>query len=406
MSNLPPRLRPLWPVFKRVHRFIALVLGFVNRALSPLFGANGVPRSAYLTSDAAAQAEDQIVKTGAGPAYRMSREMPWGEPTEHSVFVAGQHIDVDERYVLEVEGGRLVGDYGALVTPGGRLDYQTSTYFGLAGWREHPLYFKPTLGSHQHVQGRVLSLTSPGTATNYYHFLYDSIGRLEIVEKSGVDQNFDAVIVPHGSRYQRELLELAGVTGRFIQLDRGQSVTADVLVVPSTPNSGVIAPLGTVEFLRDRLLRGGPEAMSERIFITRGNAPGSRRYLQEDELWPQLEARGFRRIDPGTFSVREQIEMFSRAEIVVSPHGAGLTNITFAPGGVQVLEFFTPTYVHLGLWGICEALDGVRYRYLVGDGPKSRESLPRPFDDISLDPSRIIDVVDRMISETTHVNPA
>lgn len=400
MSNLPPRLRPLWPVFKRVHRVLTLLLGFGHRAVSPLLGERGVPRSAYPTSAAAAEAEPElVVRTSAGAAYTMSREIPWGEPAQHPVFLAGQTIDVAERYVLEVEGGRVVGDFGALVTPGGRLDYESSPYFGIASWREHPLYLKPTLGTHQHVAGRVLSLTSPGTATNYYHFLYDAIGRLEVLAASGVDPSFDAVVVPHGSRYQRELLELAGVTGPMIHLERGQSVSADVMVVPSVPNKDVIAPLGTVEWLRGRLLPGGTASGTERIYITRGDARGSRRYLQEDELWPELEARGFRRVDPGTLSVRDQIALFSRAALVVSPHGAGLTNITFAPTGVQVLEFFAPTYVHLGLWGICEALGHVDYRYLVGDGPQAREDLPRPFEDISLDPQRIVDVVDLMIAE-------
>jgi hypothetical protein len=122
-------------------------------------------------------------------------------------------------------------------------------------------------------------------------------------------------------------------------------------------------------------------------------------YLQEDELWPQLESRGFRRVDPGTFSVREQIDMFSRAGIVVAPHGAGLTNITFSPPGVQVLELFAPSYVHLGLWGICEALGHVRYQYLVGEGSGRRDGLRRPFDDISVDPRRVVAAVDRMIAD-------
>jgi hypothetical protein len=30
---------------------------------------------------------------------------------------------------------------------------------------------------------------------------------------------------------------------------------------------------------------------------------------------------------------------------------------------------FAPTYVHLGLWTICEAIGDVQYRYLVGEGP-------------------------------------
>lgn len=408
-AGLPPRLRPLWPYFKRVHRWLAFGMGFYHRALSPLLGDRGVPRHAYLSSAAAAEVESsRVVLTSAGGAYLMTRDVPEGDPSGRAVFESGSQVDVAERYVLEVEDGRLVGDFGALVTADRKLDYETSNYFGLSKWREHPLYLSPSLGSMRHVSGRVLSLTSPGTATNYYHFLYDAIGRLQVLEASGISRDFDAVIVPHGSGYQKQLLEWVGIEGPLIQLDRHQSVVADQLVVPSTPNSDVIAPLETVAWLRKTFLPPVAPPASERIFITRGEVRGSRRYVQEDRLWPLLEMRGFRRVDPGTLTVREQVDLFSRSELVVSPHGAGLTNITFAPAGVQVLELFAPRYVHLGLWGICEALGHVRYRYLVGDGPAGSRTRPRPFDDISLDPSRIINVVDEMISErdaadrTTH----
>jgi len=400
MSSLPARLRPLWPVFKRAHRFLTLIIGVGHRMLSLALGSRGVPRSAYMSSAEAARAEgEQIVRTAGGAAYRMDRKIPWGEPSRHRAYLDGQQIDVPERYVLEVERGCVAGDYGALITPGGRLEYESSPYFRITGWREHPLYLRPTLGERQYVPGRVLSLMAPGTATNYYHFLYDAIGRLGVIEECGVETAIDAVVVPHRARYQRELLEMAGVTAPLISLDRGQCVTADTLVVPSIPNSAVIAPKGTVSWLRARLLPEDRHTMSERIYITRGQAKGTRRYLQEEDLWPQLEERGFLRVDPGSLTVREQIALFARAQMVVSPHGAGLSNITFAQPGVQVLEFFAPSYVHLGLWGICEAIGDVRYRYLVGEGPTLPRHLPRPFDDISLEPRRLVKVIDLMIAE-------
>ncbi len=398
--SLPASIRPLWPFFKRFHRWLTFVLGVAHRAVSPLLGDRGVPRRVHRSSAAAADVEaPRVARIGAGPAYTMMRELPEGDPPGHPVFQSGRRIEVDERYVLEVDGGRLVGDVGALVTPAGRLDYQTSTYFGLTSWREHPIYLRPTLGSSRHVAGRVLSLTSPGTATNYYHFLFDAIGRLEVLESSGVDADFDAIVVPHRASFQQQLLEWAGVSGPLIQLGRRESIVADRLVVPSTPNSAVIAPRDTVAWLRRKFLPPVAGPMTERIYITRGDAVGTRCYLQEDELWPALESRGFRRVDPGSLAVREQVDLFSRAALVVSPHGAGLTNIVFAPPGAEVLEFFAPRYVHLGLWGICEALEDVRYRYLVGDSPRSHTALPRPYDDISLAPRRILEVVDRMIGE-------
>ena len=80
-------------------------------------------------------------------------------------------------------------------------------------------------------------------------------------------------------------------------------------------------------------------------------------------------------LDPGTLSVQEQIDVFHNAEVIVAPHGAALTNITWSQPGVRVLEMFAGTYVHLGLWTIAEAVGGVHYRYLIGSGtlPEGKE---------------------------------
>lgn len=113
-----------------------------------------------------------------------------------------------------------------------------------------------------------------------------------------------------------------------------------------------------------------------------------------------LERRGFVVLDPGTLSVQEQIDVFHHAEVVVSPHGAALTNITFAQPGVRVLEMFSPKYVHLGLWTICEAIGGVRYRYLVG-AAEQREgrSMTAPLDDIDIPPAAVITALDALLED-------
>ncbi|UMG91132.1 glycosyltransferase family 61 protein [Nocardioides sp. TF02-7] len=303
-------------------------------------------------------------------------------------------------FTLEIDRGRLVGDFGAAITPEGVLDHQTSTYFGVSDWREHPVFLRPTLGAVQHVPGTVLSLTARGTAGNYYHFLYDALARHGIVEECLPGARFDAIVVPHAAGYQRQLLELAGIEGRFVQPVRGRTVLADRLLVPSNPNWALQAPPSVVEWLRKRLPPKQPPATPTRLYLTRGSAPQTRRYVQEEQLLPGLERRGFVRLDPGTLTVQEQIDTFAAAEVVVAPHGAGLTNITFSPPGVKVLELFPSTYVHRGLWAICQAIEA-DYRYLVADGPGGPGGPGGPnagiADDVSIPPARVLAAVDALL---------
>ncbi|WP_183094348.1 glycosyltransferase family 61 protein [Nocardioides stalactiti] len=376
MSRLPARLQPAWPLLKRLHRLLSVLAGMAYRPFGRLLGVRGLPRTATTASVTTAEREPGAVTLHpAGPVEVLERGPAQGTPPAHWVFEQGRHAEVPARYVLDIRDGRLVGDFGASVTPGGILDYQTSGYFGLQSWREHPVFLRPRLPEVEQHEGTLLSLTTRGTVVNYYHFLYDAVARYGIFEEAMPGERVDGVVVPHGSGYQRQILELAGIPGPYVQPRADRTVRADRLLVPSTPNQDLLAPRSATEWLRKRLPPSGATGTPTHLYLSRGQQPGGRRYLQEPELWPLLEQRGFVMLDPGTLSVQEQIDVFHGAEVIIAPHGAALTNLTWSRPGVRVLEMFAGTYVHLGLWTIAEAIGGVHYRYLVGTGvlPEGKE---------------------------------
>jgi len=394
--TLPARLRPWWPVLKRLHRFVTRVAGVLGRACSRVLGSRGVPLTATSRSiDTAEREPDSVVIHQGDPSQELVRRLTPGDPPRHAVFASAVSDTVPSTFTLEVRDGRLSGDYGATTTPAKTLDHETSTYFGVTDWREHPIYLRPTLGNIRRVPGTVLSLTTRGTATNYYHFLYDSIARLGVFENTGPDVPIDAYVVPQATRYQRQLLQLAGIDGTLIQPRRGLTVIADRLLVPSNPNWALQAPPASVAWLRSRLLPpAGRDESAHRLYLTRGETPNTRRYCEENELWPELERRGFVRVDAGQLSVQQQINLFADAEVIVAPHGAALTNVTFSPPEVRVLEMFASNYVHLGLWSICEAL-GASYHYLVADGPSGSNS--GVHDDVSIPVPRVLSAIDDLL---------
>lgn len=77
---------------------------------------------------------------------------------------------------------------------------------------------------------------------------------------------------------------------------------------------------------------------SKRILISRADAD-RRRIVNRDELEDTLSSRGFETYIPGELSFEEQVELFSQAETVVAPHGAGLANLLFATD-CTVVEIF------------------------------------------------------------------
>lgn len=386
MTRLPSTLQPAWPLFKRLHRFAALVVGVVVRRTSRPLGRRALPhRATQFSRDTAAREPDTVRIHDGGAAERIDRSPPAGDPEDHWVFSELARFDVPARFTVEIDGGTVVGDYGASLTPARTLDYETSRYFAIAGWREHPIFLRPALPRIERVDGTLVSLTSPGSDRNYFHFLFDVLPRWGILEEALPGFVPDHLYVACKTSYQEQLLALAGLDGYdLVSSEKHRAVSADHLLVPSMPNPEEIAPTWMVEWVRDRLPAVRTDDKPSRIYITRGSVPNTRRVVGETDLWPRLEQRGFVRIDPGTMPVRDQIDHFAAADVIVGPHGAALSNLVFVKPGARVLELFAPTYVKRTFWTICTGIPDVHYQYLVGGEPGDR-SARRPMNDVQKD---------------------
>ena len=402
MTRLPPALQPLWPVAKRAHRAATRASGGVTRR-SGLGGERAVPFTASPRSVDTAASEPQRVRVHpAGPAEQVVRPAPTGQPGGLRFWDEVTHLDVPERFVLEVDHGRLVGDYAATITPGGRLDLQTSPYFGIRSWREHPIYLRGRLPEPVDLPGTTVSLASPASTRNYYHSLMDALPRWGVLADALPDERPDRIVVSHRTRWDRELVELAGLDGvELVEPVKHLSLRAERLLVPCVNNQQNLAPRWITQWLRRTLRPRSTAGLPRRLYVTRGQAPNTRRLVHEPALLPHLERLGFTRFDPGAVSVQDQIDHFAAAEVVVAPHGAALVNLNFAPEGVRVLELFAPRYLDPGYWSITDNVPDSVYRYLVADPvepERPRSRMLHVQDDITLSPAAVLAAVEELVA--------
>jgi hypothetical protein len=402
MSRLPPALRPLWPVVKRGHRALTRTVGAVGRRV-PTAPDRALPRRGTVLAAEAAAAEPARVRIRVGsPAFELVRTPAQGTPPGMAFFDEVTDYAVPPRFVLEIDDGRLVGEHAATVTPGGILEWETSHYFGTRTWREHPLYLRPRLPAERRVEGTVLSLVSHGSARNYFHLITDLAPRWGIAQEALPGLEPDHVVVNTDWPAHREILHLLGIDRYpLIQPDRAMNLRADRLLVPGLHGFRGLAPPWVTDWLRDQLPADRTQGRPRRLYVTRGEVPNSRRMVHERGVVEVLEQRGFTRFDPMGWTVQEQIDHFAAAEAVVAPHGAALTNLTFCPPGVRVLEMFAPTYLNPAFWAITANIPDSVYRYLVADPV----DLARPerrmnglMTDIALTPAQVAAAVDALLA--------
>ena len=250
-----------------------------------------------------------------------------------------------------------------------------------------PLTIKPWRAKLElkHFSGVVLVLSN-SQLNNYYHYIYDVIGRLALVEDE-MDL-YQAIYVRKEMPYQQRYLSMLGLDNKqIISADRPMpsGITADRLVIPfySRATSHILDPKIT-GFLRRNLLPYADRSLSqgERIYISRRKAR-YRRILNEPELLPVLAEYGFSVVCLEDLTTDEQLSVFKFANIIVSPHGAGLANLMYCDPGTKVLEIFAGLNKHD--FFILAASFGLDYFYLSGTGGNERWF--RITTDITIDPS-------------------
>ncbi|MGH8961044.1 MAG: glycosyltransferase family 61 protein [Jatrophihabitantaceae bacterium] len=309
----------------------------------------------------------------ARAAELVSRPALLGVPAGLPLADTADGAWVDRVAVAELPGGRVLGPHRAVITGSGDLVHEVSRYFGTTRPREHPLFLNPFPAPPLRVDGRLGVLAARGDA-NYYHFLMDVLTRLGVLEQAPSVAPPDRWYVPVQTPFQRELLDLVGITPEQ-RVDAGAHphVRAGTLVVPGPPAMTEKNPPWAVEFLRSRLLPSvdvsGPR---RRIFVTRGPSANNRAVVNEDAVLALLAARGFEPVDPGSLSVVQQIRTFATASVIVAPHGAALANLIFTGPGAHVIELFPAGCLLPDYWRLACGVPGLTYRYLSAWGGPAR----------------------------------
>ncbi|NJK64484.1 MAG: glycosyltransferase family 61 protein [Synechococcaceae cyanobacterium SM2_3_1] len=191
------------------------------------------------------------------------------------------------------------------------------------------------------------------------------LARLELIESSGFDLNsIDHFAVNTTEKsFQRETLERLGIPGqKVIQTQINPYIEAETMIVPSV--SLPCPSPKSINFLRRKFLVQ-EQKIPSRIYISRRDS-SRRRLLNEDEVIELLAEFGFRSYLLESMSVLQQASLLSSAQVVISPHGAGLTNIIFCNPGSKIVEIFSPQYVK-NFYHILSNMFNLEYFYLVGE---------------------------------------
>lgn len=202
---------------------------------------------------------------------------------------------------------------------------------------------------------------------NYAHWFSAHLPKLVLLRDLG---ELEGLVLP-ASRpdWLDASLERIGIRpSEVVELPRGGVLAARSLILVETDR------------FRPELLNAARTACADppgrphrRLFVSRRRARG-RRLLNEEALLPELAAHGFTAVAMEDLDLAAQIRLMAETEVLLAPHGAGLTNMLFCPPGTEILEIADPSYPNPNFYAMAAAL-GHAYGWLPASGVGDRHPL-------------------------------
>ncbi|NES69810.1 MAG: DUF563 domain-containing protein, partial [Okeania sp. SIO2D1] len=242
----------------------------------------------------------------------------------------------------------------------------------------------PKLSSVHYINGTVAFLSVKWLEQNYFQWFFNLVYRIDLLRRSNLIPVIDKFVFSMvNKKFHKQTLEALDIPlEKVIESKKYPHIKAKELVVPSftSKQGGLRVTKWGCEFLKSIFLK--PETRyklsgkPERIYISRSLASW-RRVINEKEVVNLLEKYGFISVTLESMSVEEQALCLGAAKFIITPHGAGLTNLVFCTPGTKVIEIFSPKYITPIYREISNVCDLLHY-YLIGenfDNPNSAKSM-------------------------------
>jgi len=207
----------------------------------------------------------------------------------------------------------------------------------------------------------------------WWHWLVDCLPRIHCLQQAYPDERI-VLLMPAemGSTFKSSLESVLPENFEVKYMPSKSWVKVDRMLLPSyvsTRSNGHV-PYEYYDFIRSRVFASfnlpDRHVQTERIYVSRAKA-AYRRILNEKHLMELLSLFGFRSVKPETMSFREQVELFHKADMVVSAHGSNWGNILFS-GKIKILVLYPDRTPNTHIFTMAKAL-GQDHHFLTGEEP-------------------------------------
>ena len=232
-------------------------------------------------------------------------------------------------------------------------------------------YFK------KNIKGTIVNLLQGSSGENYFHFMFDILPKLWMVESKIKFKDIDYFLLNKKIDWQIKILDIIGINSnkilsaeqyRHIEASRIISVTHPWYMEGYIQEQVANIPSWIIYELRTNFLNKNISKKNLKIYLDRSDSKFKHcKILNNSELVNFLEKRKFQIVKPEKLSLNEQINIFNNAQIIVGGHGASFTNIVFCEKNTNIIEFIPSSHPSKKCERISKVLDLNYFRFVTKD---------------------------------------
>jgi capsular polysaccharide biosynthesis protein len=197
-------------------------------------------------------------------------------------------------------------------------------------------------------------------ANNYYHWLVDSLPRLLLVKELLKQQQVSLLLPETCSKFVYSTLEYFDISTVTV-IKKGHFFQGKHILFPNyTAGSGHIHPEYVQSVRRHLIQKIASTIIKERVYVSRSNQK-VRKIHNEQEVINTLLPLGFEILRWEELSFEQQVQTVRNTKVLVTSHGANMTNTMFMPDNSKVLEIIREDKPNFCYWALASVTDKKYY---------------------------------------------
>ena len=226
------------------------------------------------------------------------------------------------------------------------------------------------------LNGNVLSLVQGASGNNYWHWLFDLLPKIEILDINKKISLFDYYYIPKINKYIIDTLKIYGIkehqlinSQEFKHLEANKIFYLQNIYLKkgSFQKQFENIPLNVVKALRNKFLKFKNNKFNhEKVFIDRSDSKFIHYQLyNNDEIIKKLKKKGFAIYKLSALSIFDQISLFNSSKLILGLHGAGFANIIFCKKNTKIFEILRKEESKRNAVKTISDLTGVKHKKII-----------------------------------------